>query len=299
MSGTILFSYLGNEELTGKIAKNLKASMGKVKFRRFPDGESYIRILTEIKEKNVILVCTLHEPDDKFLSLYFFCQTARKLGAKNIFIVAPYLAYMRQDKVFNPGEGVTSKYFGKLISDFIDGIVTVDPHLHRIRSLSSIYTIPNVEVHAAEEISKYIRQHINDPVLIGPDEESKNWVASVAAKANCTYLILNKKRFGDRKVKITLPDLEAYKDKTPVLVDDIISTAKTMIEVVEHLKKSGMKTAVAIGIHAIFAGDAYQELTDSGVGRIVTCNTIPHPTNGIDLSIQLTRGIQQLIQRLA
>lgn len=298
MSATIFFSFMGSEELTGKLAKNLKASLGQAQFRRFPDGESYVRILSEVKDKNVILVCTLHHPDDKFLSLYFFCKTAKSLGAKNVCLAAPYLSYMRHDKIFNPGEGVTSGYFGKLISEFVDGIVTIDPHLHRVRSLSSIYSIPNVVVHAAEEISKWIRQYINDPVLIGPDEESKNWVSSVAENANSPFIILNKVRYGDRKVKITLPDIDEYKGKTPVLVDDIISTAKTMIEVLEHLKNKKMKAAVVIGIHAVFAGYAYQNLMDSGVGRIVTCNTILHPTNEIDLSDELGKGIEQLIQRL-
>lgn len=299
MSATIFFSFLGNEKLTEKLAENLETSVGQAQFRKFPDAESYVRILSEVKDKNVVLVCTLHHPDDKFLSLYFFSKTAKSLGAKNVCLVAPYLSYMRQDRIFNPGEGVTSEYFGKLISGFVNGIVTIDPHLHRLRSLSSIYSIPNVVVHAAEEISKWIRQYINDPVLIGPDEESKNWVSRVAENANSPFIILNKVRYGDRKVKISLPDIEEYKGKTPVLVDDIISTAKTMIEVVEHLKNREMKAAVVIGIHAVFAGDAYQNLRDSGVGRIVTCNTISHLTNEIDLSDELGKGIKQLLQRLS
>ena len=298
MSDTIFFGFIGNEDLTRQLAKNLKMPIGEVQFRKFPDGESYVRILTEVKHKNVVLVCTLHQPDDKFISLYFFCKTAKALGAENIFLVAPYLSYMRQDKIFNPGEGVTSRYFGDLISEFIDGLVTVDPHLHRVESLSSVYSVPNIVVHAAREISKWIQQNVSDPFLIGPDEESKNWVSLVAKNANVPFIILNKTRYGERKVKVSLPDLEVYKNKTPVLVDDIISTAGTMIETVEHLKNSEMKTVVVIGIHAIFAGEAYQNLRDSGAGLVVTCNTIPHITNAIDLSKPLGKGIEQLIHRI-
>ena len=153
-------------------------------------------------------------------------------------------------------------------------------------------------MHAAGEISKWITKNVNDPLLIGPDEESKNWVSLVAQNANAPFIILNKTRYGDRKVKISSPELEAYKHKTTVLVDDIISTARTMIEVVKHLKNSKMKDMVVIGIHAIFAGKAYQNLEESGVGRIVTCNTIPHSTNAIDLTNPLGKGIEKLIQRI-
>ncbi|QYA26969.1 ribose-phosphate pyrophosphokinase [Gramella sp. MT6] len=298
MSSNILFSFLGNEDITEKLAIKLNASVGQVLFRKFPDGESYVRILSDIKDKNVVLICTLHQPNDKFISLYFFSKTAKSLGVKTVCLVAPYLSYMRQDKIFHPGEGVTSKYFGELVSEFFDGIVTIDPHLHRVRSLSSVYSIPNMVLHAAQEISKWIELNVSDPVLIGPDEESKNWVSLVAKNANAPFIILNKTRYGDRKVKIELPDLEMYNDKTPVLVDDIISTARTMIEVVENLKDTKMKAAIVIGIHAIFAGNAYQKLIDSGVGSIVTCNTIPHPTNEINISDELGKGIQQLLQKL-
>ncbi len=298
MSDTILFSFLGNEDLTRNLARNLKMPLGEVQFRKFPDGESYVRILTEVKHKNVVLVCTLHQPDDKFLSLYFFCKIARTLQAKNVLLVAPYLSYMRQDKTFNPGEGITSKYFGDLISESIDGLVTVDPHLHRFKSLSSIYAVPSIVLRAAEEISRWVKQNVRDPFLIGPDEESKPWISQVAKNANAPFIILNKIRYGDRNVKVSWPDLEAFKNKTPVLVDDIISTAGTMIETIKHLKNSEMKNVVVIGIHAIFAGDAYQNLMDSGVGQLVTCDTIPHTTNAIDLSNLLGKGIEQLLQRI-
>ena len=77
--------------------------------------------------------------------------------------------------------------------------------------------------------------------------------------------------------------MDEYKNHTPVLVDDIISTARTMIETVGHLKKAGMKAPVCIGVHAVFAGNAYQDLKKAGA-KVVTCNTIPHESNGIDLS---------------
>ena len=295
---TILFSLPGNEKLTELLATKMDAEVGKTTLRKFPDGESYTRILSNVKNKCVVLVCTLHEPDEKLLPLYFLSQTAKSLGAICTCLVAPYLAYMRQDKIFNEGEGVTSTYFGKLISGFADSITTVDPHLHRISSLGEVYDIPNKVIHAADSISKWIKENIKNSVLIGPDSESEQWVSEVAKNAGAPFTVLKIVRHGDRDVEVSVPDVDKYKDATPILVDDIISTARTMIETVGHLKKAGMKPPICVGIHAVFSGNAYQDLLDSGVEKIVTCNTIPHPSNTIDLSDILAKEVKKLMQHI-
>lgn len=287
----ILFQLPGNEDLTHKLVKYLNAEKGEATIRHFPDGETYVRIHSEVKDKCVVLVCTLHRPDEKLLPLYFLSKTAKSLGAKCICLVAPYLAYMRQDKVFNPGEGVTSTFFGTLISGFADSIITVDPHLHRKSSLSEVYSIPNKVVHAANHISAWIKSNIENPVLVGPDSESEQWVSAVAKNAGAPFIVLQKVRRGDRDVEVSVPDVDNYRQHTPVLVDDIISTARTMIETVGHLKRAGMKAPVCMGVHAVFAGDAYQELLQSGIEKVITCNTIPHVSNGIDLSGLLAKEI--------
>jgi ribose-phosphate pyrophosphokinase len=298
MKNSVCFSLPGNESLTKQLATEMNAVFGKAIIRKFPDGESYVRILSDVKDKYVVLICTLNEPNEKIIPLYFLSQTSKLLGAKRVCLVAPYLAYMRQDKMFNPGEGVTSTYFGEFISKFVDGIITVDPHLHRLKSLSEVYKIPNMAVHSTNEISKWIKMHIKNPVLIGPDSESKQWILEVAKKAEAPYLILKKTRHNDYDVNISNPELTDFKNATPVLVDDIISTAHTMIKTIEHLKKEEMKSAVCIGIHAVFSGNAYQELVDCGVDKIVTCNTIPHPTNAIDLNDILAKETKKLISHL-
>ena len=294
MKESVFFSLPGNEMLTEKLSRKLNADIGKCIVREFPDGETYIRILTDVKNKDVVLVCTLHKPNEKIIPIYFLSQTLKKLGVKKVCLAAPYLSYMRQDKVFNPGEGVTSAYFGKLISEFIDCIITVDPHLHRIKSLSKIYHIPNKVIHVANEISKYIKEHIKNPVLIGPDAESKQWVSLVAKKAEVPFIVLKKIRLNANHVEISIPTLKQYKNMTPVLVDDIISTAHTMIETIHHLKNKGMKPPVCIGIHAVFSGNAYQKLLDCGVDTIVTCNTISHPTNAIEISDIIAKELQNM-----
>ncbi len=280
----IFFAISGNEQLAIPIAGKLNAEMGEISIRQFPDGETYLRILSSVKDKEVYIVCALNTPNDKIMPLYFLAKTAKEQGAKQVHLIAPYLAYMRQDKSFHLGESITSQHFASLMSSVVDSLITIDPHLHRRKSLSEIYTIPCTVLHADELISNWIKTNVINPVLVGPDSESEQWVAEVAKNANAPYIILQKNRIGDKDVEVSVPNLEKYLTHTPVLVDDIISTAKTMIETVKHLTVLKMSPAVCIGVHAVFAGNAYEQLKEQGVYKITTCNTILHPSNGIDIS---------------
>lgn len=280
----IVFALPGNENLARSIATAMQAELGENTIRQFPDGETYVRVLSDVKNRKTIMVCTLNNPDKKLLPLYFLSKTLKSLGAESTCLVAPYLSYMRQDKIFNRGEGVTSEYFASLISGFADTLITIDPHLHRRHSMSEIYSIPCEVIHASPLISAYINEHIINPLLIGPDAESEQWVSEVAKNANAPFIVLEKTRSGDRDVKVTVPQVEKFKNHTPVLVDDIISTARTMIATVAHLKNAGMKSPVCIGVHAVFSGNAFEELQKSGIEKIITCNTIPHSSNGINIT---------------
>jgi ribose-phosphate pyrophosphokinase len=281
---SIIFALPGNEEFARSLAALSRIESGETEIRSFPDGESYVRILSDVRGKNIVLVCSLRHPNEQILPLYFLGKAAKNLGAKHISLIAPYLAYMRQDKVFQTGEAVTSEYFAKLVCSFADSIVTADPHLHRRDSLSEIYPIKNQTVHAAGHISEWIKKNLAHPLLIGPDAESEQWVAEVAGQADAPFTVLQKTRRGDRDVSVSVPKIEEYRNHTPVLVDDIISTARTMIETVRQLKSLKMKPPVCIGVHAVFAANAYQELLGEEVEKIVTCNTISHVSNGIDVT---------------
>ena len=117
--------------------------------------------------------------------------------------------------------------------------------------------------------------------MVGPDSESSQWISEVAKNANAPFIILEKIRKGDDDVEVSVPQVNNYKSHTPVLVDDIISTARTMIATVIHLKNAGMKKPFCIGVHGIFANNAYADLLNAGAEEVVTCNTIPHESNRI------------------
>jgi ribose-phosphate pyrophosphokinase len=289
----------GNTTAARLLATQLDADLGVLAIHQFPDGESHIRIDTPVAGRQVILFCTLDRPDEKFLPLAFTAATAKQLGAVRVGLVAPYLSYMRQDKRFVSGEGITSEYFGHLLSSVVDWIITVDPHLHRRNSLHEIYSIASNTVHAAPLLAQWIQTHVHAPVLIGPDSESTQWVAAVAAAANAPYVVLEKIRHDDSNVSLSVPQVERWRTRTPVLVDDIISTARTMIETMTHLKHAGLPAPVCIGVHAVMAGAAHQDLLAAGPAQVVTCNTIAHTTNGIDVTSLLVDAVRALTATLA
>lgn len=291
----VVFAFKKNEQLAKHIIKAVQGEKGNMTMRQFPDGESYVRVLSDVSDKNVIVVCTLNRPDNKLLPLLFLCRLLKEQKAKSVTLVVPYLSYMRQDKQFNEGEAVTSVYFAELLSSFADKIITIDPHLHRRTSMQEIYSVPCEVLHAAPLIAQWIKHNVPKGVLIGPDSESKQWVAEIARAADAPYLILEKKRSGDRNVEISIPQLEQYKSHVPILIDDIISTGQTMIETIHHLQQAGTLPCICIGIHAVFAGDAFEKLQKSGAGKIITCTTIQHESNGIDVSELIVNAVLRLV----
>lgn len=289
----VIIAVPGNEALAGALAAGLKAKPGRATIRRFPDSESYVRIDTPVRGREVMLVCTMDRPDEKFLSLAFLAAAARDLGAASVGLVSPYLPYMRQDKRFRKGEAVTSAYFADAMGRCFDWVVTVDPHLHRRHGFSEIYRIPVVVAHAAPLIAEWIRRHVSSPVLVGPDRESAQWVIAVARNAEAPHLVLRKHRSGDRKVEISGLRPAEHRRGTPVVVDDIISTGRTMVETIRRLREAGYPAPYCVGVHGIFADDAYRELKRAGARKVVTCNAIPHPSNAIDIAPLLVDAIKQ------
>jgi ribose-phosphate pyrophosphokinase len=201
---------------------------------------------------------------------------------------------MRQDRRFKTGEAVTSIQFARLLSGAFDWLVTVDPHLHRVHALGEIYALPSRTLQAAPLISDWIRANVGLPLLIGPDAESAQWVEAIASRAGAPHVVLEKVRRGDRDVEIAVPNVGNWQRHTPVLVDDIISTARTMIETIGHLRAAGLKPPVCVGIHGVFAEGAYEALSHAGAAQIVSSNTIAHPSNAIDVTSLIADAVREM-----
>jgi ribose-phosphate pyrophosphokinase len=286
----------GYTALAARLAESIGSDTGQLDFRRFPDGESYVRISSSVAGQDVVVAASLDRPDPKVIPLLFALETARELGARSVGLVAPYLSYMRQDRRFLEGEAVAARLFARVLSRSTDWIVTVDPHLHRIHDLSEVYAVPTRVVHAAGAIAAWVATNVERPLFVGPDEESEQWVSDVAARASSPCVVLRKIRRSDRDVEVSVPEVDRWREHTPVLVDDIVSTGRTLIETIGHLKRAGMRPPVCVAVHGIFADGSAEGLAAEGA-TVITCNTVIHPTNAIDLVPELAEAITDMLTK--
>ena len=130
----------------------------------------------------MVLLRTLDHPNEKLVDLLLAARTARLLGARHLTLVAPYLAYMRQDMAFHPGEAVSQRIVGRFLADLFDAVITVDPHLHRIARLAQAVPVAQaVVLSGAPLLADLIAQRRPGALLVGPDSESAQWVSQAAA----------------------------------------------------------------------------------------------------------------------
>jgi ribose-phosphate pyrophosphokinase len=295
----MLLPFPPQRTVANAIAPLLGARSGRLDWRHFPDGESLVTIEDGLDGIDVALVASLRNPDELGLPLRFAAATAREFGARSVGLIAPYLAYMRQDKRFNAGEAVSAPLFARFLEESFDWLVTADPHLHRNPELSKLYHIPVRRVATAPLIAEWIRDNVPNPVLIGPDGESGQWVSDIANRTGVPYQVLTKIRRGDRDVEVSLPSIDAARARTPVIVDDIASSGRTAIETLGHLRRLGLPPTICVVIHPVFALNAYEQLLAAGPARVVSTDSIPHPSNAISLAGLLAQASIEMFEDVA
>lgn len=263
---------------------------------RFPDGELKLRLPVDAAGRlppRAVLLRSLHQPNEKLIELLLAARTARALGAEHLTLVAPYLAYMRQDMAFQPGEAVSQQVVGGFLAGLFDAVVTVDPHLHRIDTLAQAIAVPHaVALSGAEPLADLIAQRRPGALLVGPDGESAQWIAQAAARHGFDHAVCTKVRHGDRDVAIELPPLDAQ-GRAVVLLDDMASTGRTLALAARLLWQAGAASVDVAVTHALFAGDALQALRGAGVGEVWSTDCIPHPSNAVPMAGPLARALRQ------
>lgn len=281
------------EQATG-LADFLNIEYKQIQLHRFPDGESLVTLPPSLTP-HIVIYTSLHQPNSKLIELILACGAAKEKGVSQITLVAPYLAYMRQDIENKPGEAVSQRIIGKLISTYIDGIVTVDPHLHRIDRLEQAYPLEDaVSLSANTIIGDYIKANFDNVMLLGPDGESEQWVSRAAQRAGCHYGVATKVRKGDRKVEITLPDID-LSNKRILLVDDMISTGGTLVKITGMLHELNSEVEAAIVTHCLCSEEDEQKLFDAGIKKIISTDSIPHHSNRIALKELLGNAVKEII----
>ena len=272
------------------LARELNRPFALVEVHRFPDGESKVTLPAELPDA-VILCRSLNRPNDKLIELLLAAQTARQAGVKQLTLVAPYLCYMRQDIAFHPGEAISQQVIGQFLAGLFERVITVDPHLHRIERLEQ--AIPGrdaIALASAEVMGEFLSQQTRQALLLGPDEESEQWVRAIAEPAGLPWAVARKERLGDREVRIQLPELD-YQEYDVVLVDDMISTGRTLINVAEQLQAQGARRIHCLVTHALFSDDVSSALQQAGIRNIWSSDSIPHPSNAVFLSKMIARVV--------
>lgn len=289
----MLLGFDDYETQSRALAEALGMSCQIVKLHRFPDGEDKLTLPASLPEK-IIFCRSLDHPNAKLLELLLAAKTARELGAKVLTLVAPYLCYMRQDKAFQPGEAVSQRIVGKFLAELFDNVITVDPHLHRIQYLQLAVPAKNaVTLSATSLMAAFVAERLTDPVLLGPDSEARQWVASVAEPNNLAYGVCEKVRSGDREIEITLPEID-LQGRNVVLIDDIASSGQTLAVAIRECISRDVRNVDVLVTHALFAGDAIQRMQQAGVRNIWSTDSISHESNVIPLKGILRDAVKNL-----
>jgi ribose-phosphate pyrophosphokinase len=261
-----------------------------VQRHRFPDGELKLTLPVPMPGR-VVVLRTLHHPNEKLVEILLLAAAARELGAQHLTLVAPYLAYMRQDKAFQPGEAVSQRIVGRLLAERYDAVVTVDPHLHRIATLDEAVPAPRaVALTAAPLIGAYFASRNPRSLLLGPDSESEQWVKA-AAGGQLDYAVCSKHRNGDHDVRIELPRME-LRGRDVVLLDDVASTGGTLMEAARRVLAAGARRVDAAVTHALLEPGAEAALGRAGIGELVSTDTVPHASNRVGVASLLAAALK-------
>jgi ribose-phosphate pyrophosphokinase len=263
-------------------AEALGVACSVIERHRFPDGELRLRLPPALPAR-VIVWRGLQQPNEKLVELLLLAQTARQLGAGHLTLVSPYLAYMRQDMAFRPGEVVSQRVVGSFLATLFDAVITVDPHLHRVATLEEAVPVRHaVVLSGAPLLGDHIARVRQDVLLLGPDEESLQWVAQAAERHGWDYGVCRKNRYGDRHVEVELPSMQVA-GRSVVLMDDVASSGHTVAQAARLLLAAGAASVDVAVTHALFAEGAVRLVREAGVGEIWSTDCIPHASNAVSV----------------
>ncbi len=265
-------------------------ALGVIDRHRFPDGELKLRLPSPLPPR-VLLLRSLHQPNEKLVELLLAARTARTLGTQHLTLVTPYLAYMRQDIAFQPGEAVSQRIVGAFLAELFDAVITVDPHLHRVATLGeAVPVVQPVVLSGAPALADWIAVQRPGALLLGPDEESAQWVAQAAARHGFDHAVCRKVRHGDKAVEIELPDV-AWQGRQVVVLDDVASSGRTVAVAAHQLLAAGAASVDVAVTHALFAGDALAVMHEAGVGQVWSTDCIPHASNVVVMAPELAQAV--------
>ena len=221
-----------------------------------------------------------HVDGNLYINCLILVQRGKKDTSIHVFAIGTH-----------PGEVVSQKVLGGFLADLFDGVVTVDPHLHRISRLYEAIPLDTaISLSGAPVLAELIAQRRPGALLIGPDAESAQWIEAAAARAGFDYGVCTKERHGDTSVEIQLPPLSVV-GRQVVLLDDVASSGRTLAVAARLLLQAGVQSVDVAVTHALFAGDALDVIKAAGVGEVWSTDCISHPSNAIAMAPYLAQAV--------
>ena len=270
--------------LAAKVAKEMGATLADVERKRFPDGEMYVRILTDTKGAEVAVIGNTRSDAD-FVELLFLLNAAREAGASHVTAVLPYFGYSRQHMVYKPGEPVSSKVMTRAIENFSDRIICVEMHDEETIGFAS-HPLDNISV--IRTSSEYFRNMKID-LILSPDDGGYGRAKKMAEILSIPAYYINKKRIDARTVEMHLPEID-FSGKSILIVDDIISTGGTIIKAVKLLKDNGASRISVSAVHGVFAKDS-DKIIEPLVDLLAVSDTIDGDHSLISVAGDISRAL--------
>ena len=276
-----IFSGSSNPKLAEEISDRLGTELGSIKLSRFKSGEIYVHYEESIRNCDVFLVQSLSHPiNELFVELLVMIDAAKRASARTINIIIPYYGYARQERKAAPREPISAKMVADVLTNVgASRVVTIDLHASAIQGF---FNIPVDHLTALDLISEYLKsKNIEEPVIVSPDAGRASMAEKLANHLDSPFAIMIKKRPAHNESVIThvIGDVEG---KTPIIIEDLIDTGTTIVNVVEGLKERGAKDAIVCATHGLFSSDALSKLNHPNIKEIVVTDSIALPDHVLD-----------------
>jgi len=304
----MIISGSASQDLAAQVARELGEELCHVEFKKFPDGERYLRIDGVIDEEVTIIQSTAYPQDENLMELLFLISNVKDLGAKYVRVIVPYMGYARQEKRFNPGEAVSAKIVSNLIeSAGADEFITFNIHEECVLDFFSIKTENVSAVPAIADYinTNYIQKDNLNPIVIAPDKGAYGFASEMAEILGCECSYLSKVRLGPDKVETRIVDVrcdesgdsmvnvDAVKGKNAFIIDDIIATGGTIVNAINILKQYGAESVDVCCVHPILVNGGTVRIYAAGADKIISTNSISNDTSRVSLASTIAKILSE------
>ena len=269
-----IISGRAHPKLARKICRELKISFTPTQVENFSNGETYVRILKKVRNDDIFLIQTLSEPiNEHLIELLITIDALRRASAGRITVVCPHLAYSRQDRKSISREPITAKLVANLITHAgADRLITIDLHADQIQGF---YDIPLDHFVGYPLFAKYLKnKKLRDLTIVATDVGGVRRTRQMAKLLHAPIVIIDKRRPKHNQAEVA-HIIGEVKNKTCIILDDIIDTAGTICGAAETLKKKGAKKIIIAATHGLLSGPACERLKKCPADQILLADTVP------------------------